>query len=133
MSDTRERSSPNVVYYVRGLAMGIPAYLFGIHLWTWVIFLPGAMQGHADFRQLYAAGAMVRTGHSHQLYEYTSQKLFQDTLVSPEQIALPFIRPAYQALLFAPLSVLSYRTAYFVFLAINLVLLGICYRLLRLG
>ena len=118
-------------YYVRGLALGVMAFLIGIHLWTWVFMLPTFLGGRADFRQLYTAGYMVRTGHARELYNYDSQLRFQNEIVSRADIPLPFIRPAYQALLFAPFSWLRYRTAYLVFLAANLVLLGISSRLLR--
>lgn len=111
--------------------MALPAVMLGLQISGWVFFLPGAVYGHADFRQLYVAGYMVRTGHASQLFDYTAQKHFQDSQVSPEPIALPFIRPAYQALLFAPLSFCSYRTAYFLFLALNAGFLGISFRLLR--
>jgi hypothetical protein len=124
-------TAPNVPYYVRGLALGILAYLIGIHLWTWVFMLPTFLGGRADFRQLYTAGYMVRSGHARELYDYDSQRRFQNELVSRADIPLPFIRPAYQALLFAPFSWLRYRTAYFAFLAVNLILLRISFRLLR--
>jgi hypothetical protein len=74
---------------------------------------------------------MVSSGHSYQLYDYDSQLRFQNELVSHADIALPFIRPAYQALIFAPFSRLPYRTAYFAFLALNLCLLWVSFRLLR--
>ncbi len=118
-------------YYVRGLALGLSAFLIGIHLWTWVFTLPIFLHGRADFRQLYTAGYLVRSGRGHQLYDYDTQLHFQNELVSHGDIALPFIRPAYQALLFAPLSLLPYRTAYFAFLAVNLALLWVSFRLLR--
>jgi len=118
-------------YYIKALAMGLPAVMLGLQISGWIFFLHGAMQGHADFRQLYAAGYMVRSGHASELFDYAAQKHFQDTLASPEQIALPFIRPAYQALLFAPLSLFPYRVAYFLFLAINAGLLALSYRFLR--
>ncbi len=94
-------------------------------------FLPTALSGHADFRQLYTAGYMVRTGHSSELYNYESQWHFQNAVVSVEQGALPFIRPAYQALLFVPLSLLNYRAAYLMFLGINFVVLGLTVHVLR--
>jgi glycosyl transferase family 87 len=118
-------------YYVKALALGTCAYLIGIHFWTWVFTLPVFLNGRADFRQLYTAGYMVRSGHSYQLYDYDSQLRFQNELVSHADIALPFIRPAYQALIFAPFSRLPYRTAYFAFLALNLCLLWVSFRLLR--
>src|ERR1035437_4232968 len=88
-------------YYVNALAMALPAAMLGWQIAGWIFFLPAAMQGRADFRQLYTAGYMVRTGHSRELYDFAAQKRFQDATVSREQVALPFIRPAYQALLFA--------------------------------
>jgi hypothetical protein len=118
-------------YYVRGLALGLSAFLIGIHLWTWVFTLPIFLHGRADFRQLYTAGYLVRSGRAHQLYDYNTQLYFQNELVSHGDIALPFIRPAYQALLFAPLSLLPYRIAYLAFLAVNLALVWVSFRLLR--
>ena len=49
-----------------------------------------------------------------------AQQQFQDALVGNDERALPFIRPAYQALLFVPFSLLPYRSAYLAFLAVNL-------------
>ena len=119
-----------VPYYVRACAMGIPAVLFGLLISGWIAFIPGAMAGHADFRQLYAAGYMIRAGMGHQLYDYDVQKDFQDRLVSPEAIALPYIRPAYQALLFVPFTLLSYRAAYWLMVALNIALLTVSFQLL---
>ena len=120
------RSIPRVEvpYYIRGLALGLPAYLIGIHLWTWLFLLPVFLGGRADFRQLYIGGYMLRTGHAHELYDYMAQKRFEDLLVSPAQVALPVNHLAYEELLFMPFSLMSYRTAYFAFLAFNLLLLA---------
>jgi len=118
-------------YYVKGLALGIPAILLGLQISGWLFFLPGALHGHADFRHLYTAGFMVRSGYGHELYDYDKQKSSQDALVSPEEIAMPFNHLAYEALLFIPLSLLSYRAAYFTFLVLNLALLAMSFRLLR--
>ncbi|HKS75889.1 MAG TPA: glycosyltransferase family 87 protein [Terriglobales bacterium] len=74
---------------------------------------------------------MVRTGAGRQLYDYPAQLRFQNHLVSREDLALPFVRPAYAALLFAPLSRLSFKSAYLVFLAINVCLLVLCWVLFR--
>jgi hypothetical protein len=115
--------------YVRALAMGIPAYLIGVHLWTWVFMLPVFLGGRSDFRQLYTAGYMVRTGHRTELYDYEAQLRFQNRIVSQNHVPLPFIRPAFEALLFVPLSLVSYRQAYFAFLLFNCALLAVCYRL----
>jgi glycosyl transferase family 87 len=118
-------------YYLKALAMGIPALLLGLQLSGWIGFIRVIRDGHADFRNLYTAGYMLRTGHAKELYRHEAQKRFQDEAVSHEQIAIPFLRPAYQALLFAPFSWLSFRKAYLLLLVFNLGLLGISYRLLR--
>jgi hypothetical protein len=120
-----------VPYYVKGLALGVPTYLVAIHFWTWVFTLPVYLAGRADFRQFYAAGAIIRNGQARQLYNYQEQKDFQDNLVSREQVALPFVSPAYHALLFTPFSLFPFRTAYFLFLAFNVGMLGISFILLR--
>jgi hypothetical protein len=80
--------------------------------------------GRADFRQLYTAGYMVRSGHANQIYDYDTETAFQEMAVGPGS-PLPFDHLAYEALLFVPLSLFGYRTAYFIFLALNLVLLAL--------
>ncbi len=124
-------SGNEIPYYFTALAMALPAIMLGLQLSGWIGFLPMIRDGHADFRNLYAAGYMVRVGHGHEIYDYAAQKMFQDGLVSREEIAIPFIRPAYQALLFAPFSFLPFRQAYFAFLSFNLAILVLCFRLLR--
>lgn len=120
-----------VPYYIKGLALGIPVYFLAIHMWTWIFNAHVFLAGGADFRQLYVAGYMVRTGHAHELYSYSAQKQFQDAIVSPRPMALPFVRPAYEALLFVPFSFFSYQTSYLLFLAGNILVLGMCFRLLQ--
>jgi hypothetical protein len=117
--------------FVHDFTLGITPLLFGFNLLTSIGFLPHALQGRGDFRQIYAAAYMVRTGHSHELFNYEAQERFQNQVVSPQPYALPFIRPASQALLFAPLTWLPYRAAYFVFIWVNLLLLGLCFSLLK--
>ena len=118
-------------YYVKGLALGIPIYLTAVHLWTWILLAPPLIRrGEYDFRQSYAAAYMVRTRHALDLYDYSAQKEFQDKLVSPQETPLPFVAPAYEALFMVPLSFFSFRTAYFLFLGVNLVALGLSFFLL---
>jgi Glycosyltransferase family 87 len=125
-------AEPRGTRYLPDLLLGVLPILVGIQLLGWITFFPGALlHGHADFRQLYAAGYMVRTGHAGELYDIRAQQRFQDVLVGSDERALPFIRPAYQALLFVPFSLLPYRGAYLAFLAVNLVLLAIAFWILR--
>lgn len=116
-------------YYIKALALAIPAILLGLELsaWLWMNVVPP----QTDFRHLYAASYMARTHHFDELYSYSAQKQFQDLVVSPDQFAAPFNHLAYEALLFVPLSLLRYRTAFGVFAGVNLVLLAVCFSLLR--
>jgi len=116
---------------VQDILLGILPIVFCMQFLAWLTFLPKALRGHADFRQLYVAGYMVRTGHRTQLYDYAAQAYFQNTLVSNDERALPFIRPAYQALMFVPFSLLRYRTAYLGFLLLNLLLLALAFLMLQ--
>ena len=75
-----------------------------------------------DFRSFYAAGYMVRTQPS-QLYDVARQKQVQDTLVAPTAIPLPFFHPSYEALLYAPFSLLKFRAAYLSFMFFNVIFL----------
>ncbi len=128
---TKSTAESRGTRYLPDLLLGILPILLAVQLLGCLTFFPSALHGHADFRQLYAAGYMVRTGHASQLYDYRAQQNFQDALVGNDERALPFIRPAYQALLFVPFSLLLYRTAYLVFLGVNLLLLAIALWLLR--
>ena len=92
---------------------------------------PQALRGHVDFRQLYTAGYMVRSGHERQLYDFDATEKFQNQVVSPAEGALPFNHLAYESLLFAPFSFLKYRTAYVAFFLLNLALLLTAFRTLR--
>ena len=44
-----------------------------------------AQQGRVDFRQLYTAGYMLRTGHRQQLYDFEVVEKFQNEVVSSAQ------------------------------------------------
>ena len=111
--------------------LGVLPIIFCIQFLGWLTFFPNALRGHADFRQLYVAGYMVRTGHRTQLYDYAEQTYLQNMLVSNDELAVPFIRPAYQALLFVPFSLLPYGAAYLGFLFLNLLMLAVVYLLLK--
>ena len=119
---------PAPPYYVKGMALGLPAYLIGVHLWTWVFTVHIFLAGYADFSRLYTSGHMVRTGYGNQLYDGPQRYYLQNKLTPGE--ALPFDHPAFEALLFAPFSLLSYRAAYLAFLAFNVGLLALAFWLL---
>src|SRR5439155_703868 len=72
-------------HYVQDALLGVLPIIFCIQFLGWLTFFPNALRGHADFRQLYVAGYMVRTGHRTQLYDYAEQTYLQNMLVSVEQ------------------------------------------------
>jgi len=98
-------------------------YLFVVQVALCVISVRPALEGHADFRTFYCAGYLVRTGHGGQIYDYEAQKQAQNALVAPSDVALPFYHPAYEALIFVPFSVPTYRVGYFLFAGFNVALL----------
>jgi hypothetical protein len=116
---------------VADVIVGMAPLLIGAQLLAWIFFIPAALQGHSSFRQLYTAGYMVRAGHAHELYDYGAQKSFQDRLVSPEPMMMPFIRPPFDALPYVALSVLSYRSAYLLLFALNVGIVALSLFLLR--
>jgi len=106
-------------------------YLFVVQVALCVMSIRPALEGHADFRTFYCDGYLVRSGRATQLYDYEVQKQVQNALVSPSDVALPSDHPAYEALLFVPFSVPSYRVGYFLFIIFDAALLVISAWLMR--
>jgi glycosyl transferase family 87 len=120
-----------VPYYVRACALGIPAYLIGVHLWTWVLTGSVFLQGAADFRSFYSAGWAVRLGEASKLYDLEFTRRLQDLYAGTKSIPLPYTHPPFEALLFQPLTHLNYLHAYLSFLAFNVGLLTLTFWLMR--
>jgi len=116
---------------IRPFVVGACTFLLIIQLIVLMIRIPIAVGGRADFRAFYTAGYMLRSGHGAEIYDYASTLKFQSQVVSPNDNELPFNHLAYEALLFAPLSFLSFRAAYAVFFALNLSLLTTSFVMLR--
>lgn len=113
----------------RAVVLGVTAILIGLPLTGWVFFVVRmAGDGHADFRATYTAGYLLRMGQP--LYDYDTELQAQNQQISIEPVAMPFIHPAYEAILYAPLSFLSYRRAYWIFFAVNILVLCGVYWLL---
>jgi Glycosyltransferase family 87 len=81
-----------------------------------------------DFRAFYGAGWLL-LHHPTQLFNLSVQTAVQNAVVCPMYRGVPFYHPAYEALLYAPFSLLSYRAAYIAFAVFNLLLLALCYQL----
>lgn len=120
-------------FWPHDLILGFLPLLLVVQLMIWSAFLPKAgLRGIVDFRQLYTGGYMVRTGHAKELCNYGAQKRFEDAIVPIDiDFTLPINHLPFEELFFAPLSLFSYRTAYWIFLAFNCTLLAVCLWLLR--
>ena len=123
---------PAKKFWPHELALGLLPLLVGLELLLAFLYVPRALQGLDDFRQLYVGGYMIRTGRARELYDYDTQQRFQDTVVPVgKHDPLIISHLAYEELLFAPLSLLTYKVAYWVFMAFNGALLVLCVGLLR--
>lgn len=83
-------------------------------------------KGYPDFTALYSAGKIVREGLGSQLYDTQTQYRIQQEFasgVSIRQGPLPYIHPPWEALLFVPFTWFSYRVAYLLWDAVNLLIL----------
>jgi hypothetical protein len=117
-------------FWPRELALGLLPLLIGIEVLISIVFVPSALRGGADFRQLYAGGYMIRTGQRKALYDYPTEAIFESRLTGlGESLALPINHLPYEELLFVPLSALTYRTAFILFLLMNLLILGVAIHL----
>lgn len=88
----------------------------------WYVRVPRELEGSlSDFGTYYTAGALLRSGHASALYDRDFRSVADQRLGNNGR-TLAYIHPAYEAVIFAPLSLLSYRVAYLTFLAINVVL-----------
>jgi Glycosyltransferase family 87 len=72
------------------------------------------LNGIDDFRSCYIVGMKVRTGHVFDLYD-----------VSSYPVSAPFLRAAWEALIFVPFTFFSYQTAFNLWTTLNIVLFGI--------
>ena len=85
--------------------------------------------GH-DFLAFYTGGTFVRTGEADKLYDLDAVRAFQHDLAQREGLELfpaavgPFWNPPIYAWLFAPLSALPYRTAFWAWTILNLACLA---------
>jgi hypothetical protein len=106
------------------------------HLVMVMKLTPYLRNGYPNFASFYTAGTMVRTGRAAALYDLPSQYEMQKQFapnVSIRQAALPYIHPPFEALLFAPLTLLPYWPSYLLWTTLNLVLLALSLLILMIG
>ena len=106
------------------------AFLLIIQVAYFSMAYPDAIRGRADFSTMYTAGFMVRSGHAADLFDYNANTQFQERIIGSSHGPVPFNHLAYETALYIPLSLLPYRTAYGIFLIVNLGLLLLSFRVL---
>jgi hypothetical protein len=120
-----------VPHYVLALAMAIPAVLVGAEIPSWLSLGSHRYALQSDLRVVYTPGYMLRTGQAKDIYDFAAVSRNQNEKIAPDNGALPFLHPAYEAVLFMPLSFLPYRAAYVVWAGVNFAILALVHFLLR--
>lgn len=119
-------------FWPRELVLGLLPLMIGINVLAWVAYLPVGLQGLADFRTLYTSGYMLRIHHGSEIYDDSKLAEYKEKVAPLGHIfPLPMDHLAYEALLFAPMSALSYRKALAVFIVLNVGIVSLCCRLLE--
>lgn len=125
MSVDQNQTRSNLIVPTLGALVGCALFATATAL-VGVIALPTPSGRLYDFRAFYSAGYMVLHDPSH-LFDPATQVATQNAIVFPMWRGVPFYHPAYEALLYAPFSLLNYRHAYLAYLAWNVMLLLGCY------
>jgi hypothetical protein len=84
------------------------------------------LRGYGDFASFYTAGKILQRGQGARLYERTLQWKIQQEFAPTVTIRsgpLPYIRPAFEALLFLPLANFGYPVGYALWTAVKLLAL----------
>ena len=112
---------PETRFWPLELSIGLLPFSLVAQVIVWAVYLPLGLHAYADFRQMYTGGYMIRTGQASDLYDFHAQQEIQRRLF-PEasHMVLLITHPAFEELLFVPLSFLAYRSAFWVFFAMNL-------------
>jgi hypothetical protein len=76
--------------------------------------------GSTDFRAFYATGKLVLLHRSDEIYKLGMQASAQNNWIGHNGQTLPFLYPAFAALMFVPFACLPFRCAFLVFGTINL-------------
>ncbi len=96
---------------------------------VWVMFgslLLDAARSH-DFLNIYTGASLARDGHFADLHDVNVQFEREHRIFPGLPSLVPFVRPSFYAAVLAPLSLLSYRTAFVVWLATQIALLIACW------
>jgi Glycosyltransferase family 87 len=125
-SDTR-----TIPYYVVAIALSLPAVLVGVEIPSFLRLGARSLAFESDFRVFYTPAYMLRTHQQRNIYDFSFIHRNSDLKVAADNGAVPYLHPAYEAVLFIPLSFLPYRTAYLVWGGINFAVITWIYLLVR--
>jgi hypothetical protein len=117
--------------HLKGVVISLAGFLLIIQIALVALNITPALDGKTDFLVSYTAGQTIRSGNGRALYVASGNQISPDKLANTPVAALSFDRLAYQGLLYVPLSLLSYRNAYWIFMAVNLALIVLCIRMLQ--
>lgn len=127
-----EMETGGQLFWPRELLLGLLPLLIGFQIIAWIIYLPISLHGLADFRTLYASAYMTRKHHGNEIYDTAKLLQFKEQLAPlGKPFPQPMDHPAYENIVFLPLSYLRYRTAFLVFAFINICMVAICLWLLQ--
>lgn len=115
----------------RAVLLVAAAFLIFVQLTVLIIEIPVALQGRTDFRHFYTAGYLVRTGQGSRIYDYGRTVEAEKEVAGNLGPDLPYTHPAFEALPFAVISKLPYRTAFWVYAAFSVVVFALTLWLLR--
>ena len=134
----RERSlalaSPMKIAHLKAagaLYLGSLVVIYALVLWNARDLI---WKGYPDFTIYYTAGTMIRQGMGHTLYDDAAQFKIQQQFapnVATRLAALPFNHPPFEALIFIPLTYLSYRVAFLLWALLNVALIFTAMSLIR--
>jgi hypothetical protein len=98
-----------------------------LHLLFFVNLRDRILRGYPDFTVFYTAGAILRQGLRHQLYDphiqYRVQQAFTGGVIESRRGPLPYIHPPLEAVVFLPLTLLPYRQAFVTWDLLNILAL----------
>ncbi len=116
---------------LKAVVISLAAFLLIIQIAVVAFNIRGALSGQTDFLNSYSAAQKIRSGNGHALYISDDKKVLKDDRLNSPVTTVPFDRLSYEAILYVPLSFFSYQNAYWVFLAVNLMLIALCIRMLQ--
>lgn len=117
--------------HLKGVVISLAGFLSVIQIALVALNIAPALDGKTDFLVSYTAGQTIRSGNGRALYAASGNQISPDKLANSPVTAPLFDHLAYEALLFVPLSLLSYQNAYWIFMAVNLALIVLCIRMLQ--